>query len=214
MYQPPHFRETDLHRQHELIRAHPLGLLVTAAHGDLLANSIPFVLDDQGGEGRGVLRGHLARPNAQWRACVEGCDALVVFQGPEHYVSPSWYPTKQETHRVVPTWNYAVVQVRGRALAIEDPAWLHAQIRALTSLMEGKRPEPWAVDDAPAEFLEGQVRGIVGIEIPIDTIEGKWKASQNRNEADRAGVVEGLGSLGTESASAMAAMVARGRTDG
>jgi transcriptional regulator len=214
MYQPPHFRETDRQRQHDLVRAFPLGLLVTAGANGLMANAIPFVLDETGADGRGVLRGHLARPNAQWRDCVAGCEALVVFQGPEHYVSPGWYPTKQETHKVVPTWNYAVVQVRGRAVAIEDPAWLHAQVRALTTMMEDGRTEPWAVDDAPADFVAAQLRGIVGLEIAIEAIEGKWKASQNRSEADRAGVVAGLGDEQTESASAMAALVAEGRTAG
>jgi transcriptional regulator len=208
MYQPPHFAETDLARQHAFLAAHPFGLLVTAGPGGLMANGIPWVLDPQ--TGLGVLRGHLARPNAQWRECGEGLDALVVFQGAEHYVTPSWYATKQETHRVVPTWNYAMVQVRGRARAIEDSAWLHTQIRALTDRMEGRRPQPWAVDDAPAPFVEGQVRGIVGIEITITSIDGKVKASQNRSEADRTGVVEGLAAEGTEAAATMAALVKGG----
>lgn len=210
MYQPPHFRETDAERQHALIRSHPLGMLVTAGASGLLANPIPFFLDVEPG-GPAVLRGHLARANGQWRDCLGGCPALVVFQGPEHYVTPSWYETKRETGKVVPTWNYAVVQARGTATAIEDAAWLHRQIRALTDMMEGRRPEPWAVDDAPDDFLAGQVKGIVGLEIVVDALEGKWKVSQNRNEADRGGVAEGLSSIGTQAAAAMADLVSRGR---
>jgi transcriptional regulator len=210
VYQPPHFREEDLSRKQDFVRAFPFGLLVTAGGGGLMANGLPWLLE--AGAGAGVLRGHVARANGQWRDCVGGTDALVVFQGPDHYISPSWYPTKQETHKVVPTWNYAMVQARGIARAIEDPAWLHAQIRGLTDMMEGRRPEPWAVDDAPAPFVEAQVRGIVGIEIEITALDGKWKASQNRQEADRGGVVAGLASLGTHDAATMAALVQeRGR---
>ena len=211
MYQPPHFKDEDLARQHGLIRSHPFGLLVTAGAGGLQANGIPFVLDPDA-SARGTLRGHLARPNPQWRDCLDGCPAVVVFQGPEHYVTPSWYATKRETEKVVPTWNYVMVQARGTARAIEDGGWLHAQIRALTDMMEGNRPTPWAVDDAPESFVAGQVRGIVGIEIVIDALDGKWKASQNRPEADREGVADGLGQIGTEAADAMAALVAQRRS--
>ena len=148
----------------------------------------------------------------QWRDCLGGCQALVIFQGPEHYVTPSWYATKRETAKVVPTWNYAMVQARGTATAIEDPAWLHRQIRGLTDMMEARRAEPWAVDDAPADFLASQVKGIVGIEIVLTAIDGKWKASQNRDESDRAGVVEGLSEIGSGEAEAMAALVAKGKS--
>ncbi len=211
MYQPPHFRETDLARQHALIRQHPFGMLVTDGAGGLMANGIPFLIDPEGSE-FGTLRGHLARANMQWRDCLGGCQALVIFQGPEHYVTPSWYATKRETAKVVPTWNYAMVQARGTATAIEDPAWLHRQIRGLTDMMEARRAEPWAVDDAPADFLASQVKGIVGIEIVLTAIDGKWKASQNRNESDRAGVVEGLSEIGSGEAEAMAALVAKGKS--
>lgn len=210
MYQPPHFVEDDLARKQAFVHDCPFGLMVTAGPSGLLANGLPWLLDTQAGAG--VLRGHVARANGQWRDCVGGIDALVVFQGPDHYVSPSWYATKAQTHKVVPTWNYAMVQARGVARAIEDPAWLHRQIRGLTDLMEGRRPQPWAVDDAPPAFVEAQVRGIVGIEIEIAALDGKWKASQNRPEADRAGVAEGLSGLGSEAAATMAAMVRdRGR---
>jgi transcriptional regulator len=210
MYQPPHFRDDDLLRQHDLIVAYPLGLLVTSGASGLQANAIPFVLD-RGASAHGTLRGHLARPNPQWRDCLEGCPALVVFQGPEHYVTPSWYATKRETGKVVPTWNYVMVQASGTATAIEDDGWLHAQIRALTDMMEGRLPAPWAVDDAPESFVAGQVRGIVGIEIAIASLEGKWKASQNRPEADRDGVSRGLAELGTPAATDMATLVSRRR---
>jgi transcriptional regulator len=213
MYQPPHFRETDVDRQYALIRARPFGLLITAGPGGLQANGIPFVLDPAPAP-FGMLRGHVAKANPQWRDCLGGCPAIVVFQGPEHYVTPSWYETKKETGKVVPTWNYVMVQARGTARAIEDAAWLHAQVRALTDMMETDRPEPWAVDDAPAPFLESQVKGIVGIEIAIASLDGKWKASQNRPEPDRAGVESGLADIGTAEAQAMAAAVAKGRAGG
>ncbi|MFO1150798.1 MAG: FMN-binding negative transcriptional regulator [Alsobacter sp.] len=208
MYEPPAFREPDDARQHALIRAFPLGLLVTGGAEGPVANPIPFLLDVEPATGRTMLRGHLARANAQWKDCVGGVRALVVFQGPEHYVRPGWYETKRETGKVVPTWNYAMVQASGVATAIEDPAWLHRQVRALTGLMEGERPQPWAVDDAPADFVAAQVKGIVGIEVAVDRLAGKWKASQNRNEADRAGVVAGLAGETAPFARAMAALVA------
>lgn len=207
MYEPPHFRETDAARQHALIRAFPLGLLITTDGDRPVANAIPFLLDVND-TGNVTLRGHLAKANPQWRVCIGGVRALVVFQGPEHYIRPSWYETKRETGKVVPTWNYAMVQASGVATAIQDPSWLHRQVRALTTMMEGHRPEPWAVDDAPADYLDGQIKGIVGIEIVVERLAGKWKASQNRNEADRGGVVEGLKDESSPSALEMADMVA------
>jgi transcriptional regulator len=206
MYQPPHFREERLEVQHELIRAHPLGLLITSGPGGLQANFIPVLIYSDASE-RGTLRIHLARGNPQWRelAVVEQC--LVVFQGPQEYVSPSWYPTKRETGKVVPTWNYVTVHAWGHPQVIEDAAWLRRQLDDLTLLKEGVRPAPWKVDDAPAPFIAAQMKGIIGVEIPIDRIEGKWKASQNRPEPDRAGVVAGLRG-GGESAKIMASLVA------
>ena len=206
MYEPPAFRETDRARQFALIRAHPFALLVTAGPAGLLANGVPFVLDETAGE-HGTLRCHVARANPQWRDCLEGLDVLVVFQGAEHYVTPSWYETKKETGKVVPTWNYAMVQVRGRAKVMEEPDWLHRQIRALPDQQERTRAEPWAVDDAPVDFQAAQVKGIVGIEIAIASMTGKWKVSQNRPAADQAGVAAGLDAEGSEEAAAMAALV-------
>ncbi|HVL71502.1 MAG TPA: FMN-binding negative transcriptional regulator [Beijerinckiaceae bacterium] len=189
MYQPPHFREERLALQHALIRRFPLGLLVSAGPSGPMANPLPFVLDADASP-RGTLRGHLARANPQWRELAG--EALVVFQGADGYVTPSWYATKRETGKVVPTWNYVMVQARGPVRVIEDEGWLREQIEALTRMQEGARTEPWAVDDAPAPFVAAQIRGIVGIEIEIARIEGKWKVSQNRPEADRRGVAAGL----------------------
>ena len=191
MYQPPHFREDRVEVQHGLIRSHPLGLLVTAGAGGLMANPIPFLIYPEESE-LGTLRAHVARGNPQWRelGVVEEC--LVVFQGPHSYVSPSWYATKQETGKVVPTWNYVTVHAWGRPRVIEDAGWLRRQLDDLTASQENRRVPPWAVGDAPEPFIASQMKGIVGVEIPVARIEGKWKVSQNRPEADRAGVVAGL----------------------
>ncbi len=204
MYQPPHFREDDPAVQHALIRAHPLGLLVTAGASGLEANHIPFVFDTSAG----LLQGHVARPNTQWQSFDAATEALVVFQGAEAYITPSWYASKAETGKVVPTWNYAVVQVHGRLRAIEDHGWLRTQIEALTRSQEDRRDHGWHVSDAPAAYIDAQIRGIVGIEIAITRIEGKWKVSQNRPESDRAGVAEGLREGGDEAALGMAELVA------
>jgi transcriptional regulator len=206
MYQPPLFREDRADLQHDLIRAHPLGLLVTAGPGGLMANPIPFLIDPQASE-RGTLRCHLARANPQWQelGAIEEC--MVVFQGAQSYVTPSWYATKRETGKVVPTWNYATVHVWGRPRVVDDEAWLRRQIDDLTLLQEGVRATQWKVADAPDAFVTAQVKGIVGVEIVIARIEGKWKVSQNRPQADRVGVVEGLRQDG-EAGEPMAALVA------
>ncbi|MGO9768192.1 MAG: FMN-binding negative transcriptional regulator [Roseiarcus sp.] len=206
MYEPPLHREDDLSAQHDLIRRHPLGLLVSHGPQGLLANAVPFLVDAAASK-LGTLSAHVARANGQWRDLPAAGEALVVFQGPDHYVSPSWYATKRETGKVVPTWNYVMVQARGIARVIEDEAWLRRQIAALTASEESARPAPWAVTDAPEDFIATMVRQIVGIEIEIADIRGKWKASQNRNAADRAGVVEGLTADGDAQALAMAAIV-------
>ena len=179
---------------------------MTLGASGLVANALPFIIDASRGE-FGTLQAHLARANTQWREFDAKVDALVIFQGVESYITPSWYPTKQDDGKVVPTWNYAIVQVSGPLHVIEDRDWLRTQIGALTAMQEGRREEPWAVSDAPASYVESQIKGIVGIEIPIAKIEGKWKVSQNRPEADRQGVVEGLRALGDEGSDAMAALV-------
>ena len=191
MYQPPHFREDRLEVQHGLIRAHPLGLLVTAGPGGLMANAIPFTLETTAGP-HGLLRAHLARANSQWREFDGTLECMVLFQGPDSYITPSWYASKAETHKVVPTWNYAMVHAWGTPSVHDDATWLRRQIGQLTLERERSRATPWAVSDAPEAFIDGQMRGIVGIEMPITRIEGKWKVSQNRPEADIAGVHAGL----------------------
>ncbi|MDB5536124.1 MAG: transcriptional regulator [Devosia sp.] len=191
MYRPPAFREDDLAVLHAFIGAHPLGLLISAGAAGMLANPIPFLLYADEGD-KGVLRCHLSRANGQWQALRDGAEALVVFQGTDGYVTPSWYPAKAEHGKVVPTWNYAIVQVRGPARVIDDAAWLHANVSALSDSHEAGRQKPWSVSDAPSDYIAAQLRGIVGVEIPIATIEGKFKFSQNRPEADRRGVAEGL----------------------
>ena len=191
MYQPPHHREDLLDVQHSLIENHPFGLLISTAAAGPVANALPFLLHRHTGR-LGMLQAHMARANEQWRD-LDGQKVLTVFQGPQSYVSPSYYATKRETGKVVPTWNYAMVQARGLVRVRADAEWLDAQIDRLTSRHEGHRAHSWAVSDAPRSYIECQLRGIVGIEIEIEAIEGKWKASQNRQEADRRGVAEGLG---------------------
>jgi transcriptional regulator len=195
MYQPPHFREDRIEVQHALIRGHPLGLLVTAGPGGLMANPIPFLVYPEEAD-LGILRAHVARGNPPWRELAAVGECLVVFQGPHSYVSPSWYATKQETGKVVPTWNYVTVHAWGAPRVIEDAGWLRRQLDDLTASQENRRAPPWAVVDAPEPFIASQIKGIVGIEIPVARIEGKWKVSQNRPEADRAGVVAGLSGEG------------------
>jgi len=205
MYVPPHFREERLEVMHALIRAHPLGTLVTSASDGLNANLVPFTLE---GEGEfGLLRAHLAKANDQIAALRESAEVLAVFQGPQSYITPSWYAAKAEHGKVVPTWNYAVVQAWGRPRVIDDPHWLRTQIEALTTAHEGARAAPWHVGDAPENFVAAQIKGIVGIEIPVRRILGKWKVSQNRQEADRQGVSQGLRAEGLSQA--MAELVER-----
>jgi len=211
MYQPPHHAETRVEVMHALIRAHPLGLLVSNGTDGPIANPLPFLLDaDVGPHGR--LRAHLSKANQQWRQVAERPDepVLVVFQGVNTYITPSWYATKRETGKVVPTWNYAIVQARGRGRIVDDRDWLAGQIDELTGTHEADRDQPWHVADAPEPFIEAQIKGIIGIEIDIASLEGKWKVSQNRPAADRAGVVEGLGELSEKPGAAeMAELVRR-----
>jgi len=206
MYQPLPHRQEQLEAQHALIRSHPLGLLISHGPQGLEANSIPFLIDSNASK-LGTLQAHMARANGQWRALSEADEVLVVFQGVDHYITPSWYETKRETGKVVPTWNYVMVQARGRPRVIEDVVWLRTQIEALTRSQEGARPAPWAVGDAPEAFIDAQVKAIVGVEIEIVDIAGKWKASQNRPAADRAGVTAGLEAMGDEASLAMASIV-------
>jgi transcriptional regulator len=193
MYLPAHFAESRPEVLSALVRSHPFGLLVTQNRaGGIDANSIPFFLDAAADGTPGVLRGHVARANPLWQAARDDVDALVVFQGPQGYVSPAWYPSKAEHGKVVPTWNYVMVQARGTLRAIDDRTWLRAFVTRLTERHESERAAPWAVSDAPADYLETMLGAIVGIEIVLSSLTGKWKVSQNRPAADRAGVVAGL----------------------
>jgi transcriptional regulator len=210
MYQPPHHAETRPEVMHALIRAHPLGLLISNGAEGPTANPIPFLLDaDHGAHGR--LRGHLSKANQQWRQIADHPDepVLVVFQGVDTYITPSWYATKRETGKVVPTWNYAIAQARGHARIIDDRDWLAGQINELTGSHEAERGDPWHVSDAPEPFIEAQIKGIIGIEIEIVSLIGKWKVSQNRPEADREGVVKGLGEERDDAASREMAEIVR-----
>ncbi len=188
MYCPDEFTETRPDALAGLIRDYPLGLLVTAAVQGPTANPVPFQLT---ADGTG-LRAHLARANPQLNDLREGGPVLVVFQGEQAYITPSNYATKAQTGKVVPTWNYLMVQARGRASLTNDADWLRAQIEALTAQMEAGRSVPWGIDDAPERYIDAMMRGIVGVEIAIDDMRGKWKASQNKSQADRAGVAAAL----------------------
>lgn len=204
MYVPPHFAEDRLSVLFDAVRRAGLATLVTLGADGLEATPLPLLLDEAEGE-RGTLYGHLARANPQWRRFDAGMEALALFQGPDAYVTPSWYPSKAETGRAVPTWNYVAVHARGPLEVFDDADRLRSLVARLSDRHEAGRAEPWAVGDAPADFIAAQLKGIVGLRIPIARIEGKWKASQNRNATDRAGVAAGLAAEGH---GGMAALVA------
>lgn len=179
---------------HTLMRAHPLGALVTLAQAGLVANHIPMQLLADAGP-HGVLRAHVARANLLVRD-LQAADALVIFQGPQAYVSPLWYPSKQLTGKAVPTWNYMVVHAHGPLRIVEEAQWLRAQLEALTATHEAGKAQPWSMDDAPQDYIATMMNAIVGIEIPIMRLEGKWKLSQNQPPPNRDGVIAGLAALG------------------
>jgi len=189
VYVPAHFAADDA-AVHELLTHHGAADLVTATPVGLLATLLPFVYDPAVGE-RGALLGHLARNNEQWRQPVLG-QALVIVRGPDAYVSPGWYASKAEHGRVVPTWNYVTAHVHGQLVVHDDPAWVEALVRRLTGRHEAQSARPWSVDDAPAAFIAGQLRAIVGVELVISRVEAKAKLSQNRPAADVDGVIAGL----------------------
>ncbi len=208
MYLPAHFEEKRPEVLHELMRAHPLAVLITQGASGLQANPIPFVLDADPAGGPGVLRAHVARANPVWREARTDTESLVVFQGPQAYISPGWYPSKALHGKVVPTWNYCIVQGRGALRVIDDAAWVHAFVTRLTQRHEASQSKPWAVSDAPPDYIETMQRAIVGIEISLTALTGKWKTSQNRSAADRNGVAHGLAQRGGSDAADMAALVA------
>jgi transcriptional regulator len=193
MYIPASYAEHDVAALFDFIEGNPLGILVTSSPRDgLFATHLPLLVHRDRGE-RGVLAGHLARANPQHRQVADGAEALVVFSGPDAYVTPSWYEAKREHGRVVPTWNYAAVHVYGWLRFNDDPAFLRQHLEALTNRHETRRAAPWSVSDAPDEFIATQMKAIVGVELEITRLEGKWKMSQNRSTADIDGVVRGLG---------------------
>jgi transcriptional regulator len=208
MYIPAHFEETRAELLHRLMRQHPLGTLVTLESGGLNANHIPFEFD-AGPAPFGVLRAHVPRANPVWREASAEVDALVVFQGPQTYITPSWYATKQETGRAVPTYNYMVVHAYGPLRVIDDAVWLRAHLERLTGHFENRRAHPWKVSDAPDEYIAKLLPALVGIEIPITRLLGKWKVSQNQPQANRVGVERGLRESGSSGAIAMADELAR-----
>lgn len=202
MYIPAHFAEDRLPVLHDAIRAGGLANLVTMTSEGLIATPLPLMLDAEAGP-YGTLFGHVARANPQWRLSDPAVPALAMFMGPDAYISPSFYATKQETGRVVPTWNYVTVHAYGPAVFSEDLTELRKAVTRLTERHEAGRALPWAVTDAPEPFVAGQLKGIVAFRLEITRLQGKWKASQNRNEADRAGVRAGLAAGGGDAMRAL-----------
>lgn len=190
MYLPKHFEQHDPAALAALMQAHPLAALVSIGDDGATADHLPLEYDAKAGP-HGTLRGHVARANPLWRQAA-GRPVLAIFRGEEAYVTPSWYPSKAASHQVVPTWNYAVVHAHGPLRVVEEAPWLHTLVSRLTAHFEAPRPQPWAVSDAPEAYVQAMLRAIVGIEIPVERLVGKWKLSQNRNEADRNGVLQGL----------------------
>ena len=209
MYIPAAFKEERPERMVELMRAHPLATLVTLGSEGLVASHLPMLYVPGEGEA-GALHGHLAKGNPQWKDLREGVEALAIFHGPQAYISPSWYVTKQETGRVVPTWNYSVVHVYGALDVYTDAERLRAHLAALTASQEGRFQRPWSVDDAPADYVDGMQRAVVGVSLRIRRMEGKWKMSQNRPAADREAVVAALTAQGDEASLEVAELVRAG----
>lgn len=190
------------------IKAHPLGTWVTQGDGELLVNHLPFLLDTARGE-HGTLVGHVARANPVWRSFSTSLPSVVAFMGAQAYISPSWYPSKASDGKAVPTWNYAVVHAHGLPRVIEDRDWLLQHVNDLSEAHEAAQKRPWKVSDAPPQYIDQMLNAIVGIEIPISRLRGKWKVSQNRPQADRQGVIQGLLASGDPRDEEMAGLVGR-----
>jgi transcriptional regulator len=202
VYVPPLFKEDRIDVLHDAIRRTGLATLVTLAADGLIASHVPMLLDPDPAP-YGTLIGHLARPNPQAHGAVPGVQALAIFQGPDVYITPSWYATKRENGKVVPTWNYVAIHAHGPVEFFDDTERLRDVVTRLTEREEQARADPWAVSDAPAAFIDGMLKGIVGFALPIARLEGKWKMSQNRPAQDRAGVVAGLEQQGREDVAAL-----------
>jgi transcriptional regulator len=207
MYRPDHFRVEDIPQMHALMRERPFAALVSAGPSGLYASHLPTVLKDEGT--CGLIECHLARANPHCQDLAEVAEALMIFQGPEGYITPNWYATKAQSGKVVPTWNYAVVHAYGRPQVMNDADWLRRHVGELTAQQEKNEARPWAVSDAPDRYVEVMLRGIVGFRFAITRLEGKWKMSQNRELSDRAGVVKGLGQRAAGDDLEIAAIVER-----
>ena len=207
MYQPDHFRVEDVAEMHALMRARPFATLVSAGSAGLYASHLPTVLKDDGPYG--VIECHLARANPHCRDLAEGGEALMIFQGPEGYITPNWYPSKAVHQKAVPTWNYAVVHATGRPEVMKEKAWLLRHVGELTAQQERTEAKPWALSDAPDSYINVMLRGIVGFRFAITRLEGKWKMSQNREAIDQEGVVQGLNTRAVGDDLEMAEIVAR-----
>jgi transcriptional regulator len=205
MYTPPAFRDDEKESLYATIRAARLANFITATADGPLATPLPLFIDESEGE-HGVIYGHLAKANPQWQRLPVG-DALAIFMGPDAYVTPQWYATKQEMGKVVPTWNYVTVHASGPVEFFDDPRRLLEAVRRLTDLHEAGCGTPWAVADAPPEFIQAQLRGIIGLRMPVVKLEGKRKMSQNRNAADRTGVAAGLSASERSSDREVAALI-------
>lgn len=209
MYLPAHFEECRPEALHALMRAHPLATVVTMSSSGLVANHLPLHLGT-GDDGGVVLQGHVARANPVWKDLVADTETLAVFRGADSYITPDWYPAKREHGKVVPTWNYAAVHAYGQLRIVDDPVRVREIVTRLTAVHEAPRARPWRLDDAPADYLEGMMRAIVGIELVVTRLTGKWKVSQNQPAANREGVIAGLEEDGSERARTMATMVDAG----
>ena len=197
MYIPAHFAEARTEELHRIMRAHPLGMLVTHGSDGLDADHIPFELDASQGP-HGTLLAHVARANSLWQRCASGTPVMVVFRGAQAYISPNWYPSKHETHRLVPTWNYEVVHAHGTLQVRDDERFVRGVVARLTRTHEAAEPRPWKMGDSTPDFIDGMLRNIVGIEVQITSLVGKRKLSQNREERDRLGASSVLADRGQE----------------
>lgn len=198
MYLPAHFEEGRAEELHRLIREHPLGAMVTSGPNGLDANHIPFDLDTTANTPHGVLRAHVARANPVWQDTPDGSEVLVIFRGPEQYISPNWYPSKHELHRQVPTWNYMVVHAHGRIAIRDDTRFVRGVIARLTRTHEANEPKPWKMSDSAREHIDAMVQAVVGLEIELTRLTGKFKLSQNREDRDRQGAADTLRNRGNE----------------
>jgi transcriptional regulator len=213
MYLPRQFREDRIEVLHAAMLEIGAAAVVGQGPDGPIASHVPIELDPEPAPW-GTIRCHFVRANSHTRSVADGGELLLIFQGPQGYVTPNWYPTKRETGKVVPTWNYVAIHAYGTATLFEDVAALRAHLGALTDRFEARSEVPWKIDDAPADFIDGMCRAIIGVEIRLTRIEGKWKLSQNRQPNDRLGVVDGLRAQGGESKLTMAALIEAASTDG